>query len=78
MPSHKPFHAACVECDADMVLTVMQLNRAYYVIGAEVLYRSVILHKPSQLSAFLHALMHRPALGRLVRNLFIGCTAYVA
>ena len=44
MPSYKPFHAACVECDADTVLTVMQLNRAYYVVGAEVLYRSVILH----------------------------------
>ena len=78
MPSHKPFHAACVKCDADMVLTVMQLNRAYYVIGAEILYRSVILHKPSQLSAFLHALLHRPALGRLVRHLYVGCTAYVA
>lgn len=77
MPSHKPFHAACVECHVDMVLTVMQLNRAFYAIGAELLCRSVVLHKPSQLSAFLHTLVHRPALGRFVRHLYIGSTAYL-
>lgn len=77
IPSHKPFPAACVECHVDMVLTVMQLNRAYYAMGSELLYRSVVLHKPSQLSAFLHTLVHRPALGRFVRHLYIGNTAYL-
>lgn len=60
----------------DVVMTrhVMQLNRHYYALGAQILYRAPVLATPSQLTQFARTLVARPVLGHLVRHLYVGTT----
>lgn len=51
---------------------LMVLNRAFYAIGATLLYRSIAIYRPSQLSLLLRTLTERPILGKSIKHLYIG------
>lgn len=58
--------------DYPTTLKLCSLSRSTYRQVASILYRDVTLSRPSKLSAFLKTIAARPALGRLVRVLWIG------
>lgn len=58
--------------DAKALCTVMRLSRQHYMLAAPLLYHSIVLTRPSQLLLLFRTLGERPALGRLVRHLFVG------
>ena len=78
LPERPVFHIDSAPYDIEMLLCVMQLSRAHYALGVQRLYKSVILCRPSQLCAFLQALVHRPMLGQLVQHIYIGSTSIYA
>ena len=76
LPERPVFHIDSAPYDIEMLLRVMQLSRAHYALGVQRLYKSVILYRPSQLCAFLQALVHRPMLGQFVQHIYIGSVSY--
>lgn len=51
---------------------IVLVSHATYNLVTPIIYRNVSLTRPSQLTAFASTLLRRPALGLLVRNLFVG------
>lgn len=61
-----------IPADVSTLLSLLLVSRATYNLLIPRLYRSLTISKPSQLIAFTSTLLHRPALGLLVRNLWVG------
>lgn len=65
--THKAVYA-----DTSTLQSLLLVSRATYSLLIPRLYRNVTLSRPSRLIAFTETLLHRPTLGLLVRNLWVG------
>lgn len=64
--------SSSVPADISTLLSLVLVSRATYNLLVPRLYRTITISKPSQLIAFTSTLLHRPSLGLLVRNLYVG------
>lgn len=61
-----------LELDVSTTLSLTLVSREVYSFVAGILYDHVVITRPSILRSFVAAIHLRPALGRLVRSLWIG------
>ncbi|WFD41614.1 hypothetical protein MPSI1_000245 [Malassezia psittaci] len=69
---HSPRSPKKKGIDPATTIKIMQVNLHCYALGAQLLYRTPRLTKPSQLIRLAESISLRPILGRLIENLYVG------